>query len=262
MPSGLKLGGGLGQNRIAPLSVLFENRVTPAVDSLFSKSIAGGNFTLAVDAVASGITTLVYDFTASPGHGLVATDELLLLDTDADRSFQAIVMSVAGDVITVDRPIDHAFSAAGTLGRTITTNMAVDGSATEQIFTVRAGQTPRDITRFIVTMLSSSSMDDGLFGDLPALARGFVLRIIDGYQETIFNFKKNLDIKQFCYDVNYSARAPAGQTGLVARITFAGPDKHGIGLRIAGTDAIQWVVQDDLTGLNELKVAAEGHVVS
>jgi hypothetical protein len=105
-------------------------------------------------------------------------------------------------------------------------------------------------------------MDDSRFGGLPALTRGLVFRIVNGFQRTIFCFKTNQDIKQFCYDVNYSSRAPSGYFGFSSRITFGGQSKHGVVLRLGAGDVLQWVVQDDLTGLDTLKIAAEGHEVT
>jgi hypothetical protein len=240
------------------VEVEVQDQTTPPVDAYFSQSIS--NFTLAVDATISTVSVLNYSFTAAPGHGIIISDEILLLDTANSRVLQAFIVNVVGDVITIDRPIDHAFPVATTLGRIITCEMAVAGSlASPQIFSIRAGIIPTDLTRFIIGMLGTSTMDDGLFGDIPALTNGLVFRIVNSYQKTIFNFKRNLDIKQFCYDLSYSSRAPAGQTGLIARITFAGQDKHGVALRIADDDVLQWVVQDDLTGLDSLKISAMGH---
>jgi len=244
-------------NNGVPVNV--QDQTTQPVDGLFAQSIS--NFSLAVDTVASGLTSLVYVFTAAPGHGIGVNDEILLLDTIGNREYFAKVLNVSVDTITVDRPIDHIFPFTTTLGRRVTTQMAVDGSSTPQIFSIRSGSIPSDITRFIITMLGDSSMDDGKFGNLSALDRGLVLRIVNGFQKTIFNFKTNGDIKQFCYDVSYADKAPAGQEGLVARITFAGQDKHGVTLRIQDTDVIQWIVQDDLTDLVSLKIAGEGHFI-
>ncbi len=242
------------------ISICIQDQHTEPVDALFAQSVS--EFTLAVDTVASGVEagTLIYSFTAVAGHGIAINDEIILLDPDADRSFQAIAIDVVGNVITVDRPIDHVFPATTGLGRIIITNMAVDGSTTPQIFSARAGTVPIDFTRFLVTMLGgNASMDDGLFGNIPALTNGLVFRIVNSFQKTIFTFKTNGDIKQFCFDVSYANNAPAGQTGLSARISFAGPEKHGVTLRIGPDDVLQWIVQDDLTELNALRVAAEGH---
>jgi hypothetical protein len=185
-----------------------------------------------------------------------------LLDQAADKFLLFEVLGVAGDLITIDRPIDHAFPAGTTLGRIVTTNLNVDGSITPQAFSVRAGQNPSDFVRFLITMTDDSAMDDSRFGGLPALTRGLVFRIVNGFQRTIFCFKTNQDIKQFCYDVNYSSRAPSGYFGFSSRITFGGQSKHGVVLRLGAGDVLQWVVQDDLTGLDTLKIAAEGHEVT
>ena len=244
------------------LAVCVQDQVTETQDALFNQQT--GTFTLAADTTASTQTTLNYTFTATGGHGLVVSDEILLLDTIADRALQSVVVNVATDTITIDRPIDHAYPSATTLGRIVTSNMAALGSlVAPQIFTFRTGTDAVDVTRLILTMLGgSTAMDDGKFGNIPALTNGLVLRVYNGLHKTIFNFKTNSDIKQFCYDVNYSDNAPAGSTGLSARITFGGQDKHGVVIRVSGDEVLQWVVQDDLTGLTSMVGSVQGHKVT
>ena len=239
------------------VEVVLQDQVTEPIDALFAQSIS--NFTISADTTASSATSLNYDFAATAGHGIITGDEILLLDTVGDRALQAVVTNVVTNTITIDRPIDHIYPSASTLGRIVTTEMAVDGSSTPQIFTVRAGTTPIDFTRFILTMLDGTAMDDGKFGGLTALANGLVFRICNGFQKTVFNFKTNSDIKQFCYDLQYSDKAPAGEFGLSARISFAGQEKHGVAIRVSDDSVIQWVVQDDLTELISLKGSAQGH---
>jgi hypothetical protein len=240
------------------LAVNLQDQTTELIDTYFIQSVS--NFTLAAPTSASTTTNLVYTFEATAGHGIIANDEIILLDVDLDKSFQAVVLNVAVNTITVDRPIDNAYGL-NTIGRIVTSEMAVDGSVTPSIFTVRSGQVPLDITRMILTMLDGTQMDDGTFGGLPALTRGLVLRIIDGFNQTIFNFKTNGEIKQFFFDFVYADKAPAGQFGVTSRVVFGGQNEHGVVLRVSGEDVIQWVVQDDLTGLVSLKIAAQGHKV-
>jgi hypothetical protein len=240
--------------------VNIQDQTTQPIDALFAQSVT--NFTLSADTVASGIAVMQYTFDATPAHGIVAGNEILLLDVVGNRSFFAKVQLVAVDTITVDRPIDNVFPSATSLGRIVTTEMAVLGSlAAPSIFSVRSGTVPSDITRTFITMLDGTSMDDGKFGGIGALTNGLVFRVVNSFQKTIFNFKTNGEIKQFCYDLEYSEKAPAGQFGLAARLSFAGPDKHGVALRIQDTDVLQWVVQDDLTGLISMKISAQGHLV-
>lgn len=244
------------------IPVNVQDQTSEPIDVLFAK--ANTPFTLAADTVASGITqpTLNYQFTAVAGHGLAATDEIFLFDVAGNREFYAIVTNVAVNTITVDRPIDHVFLAATAVCFNVSTNMAVNGSVTQQIFSLNAGSAPIDITRVIISMIDDTAMDDGKFGGISALSNGLVFRIVNGFQKTIFNFKTNGEIAQFCYDVRYADKAPAGLYGLTSRITFAGQDKHGVALRISGTDVLQWVIQDDLTALSSVQISAQGHYVT
>jgi hypothetical protein len=111
-------------------------------------------------------------------------------------------------------------------------------------------------------MTDDTSMDDNRFGGIAKLTRGVVLRIVDTFQKTIFNWKTNGEIAQWCFDTTYSDKAPAGFFGFRARITFGGQSKHGVVLRISTGDVIQIVIQDDLSGLETLRVCGEGHEVT
>jgi hypothetical protein len=240
------------------ISAITEYKKTPPIDSYFLESLS--TFTISADMVASGIdaASLVYTFTATPGHGIAANDEIILLDVPSDRSFYAKVFSVAVDTITVDRPIDFAFPSVSTQGRIVNSEMAVDGSVTPRIFSVRAGNISSETTRFILRATNTAPMDYSLFAGIAALQKGLVFRVVNGYQKTIFNFHNDGDIAQFCYDLNYSTKAPAGENGYVARISFAGDAKHGTSLVIEGTDTIQWVTQDNLTTVGSLKASVMG----
>jgi hypothetical protein len=239
-------------------NVQLADQTTKPLDALFARSLSA--FSLASPISASGVepATYVYSFTAVAGHGIIPGDEILLLDSVGDRSFYAEVLNTVGNVITVDRMVDWAFPLT-TLGRIVSTDMTVNGSVTPIAFSLRAGDIPVDSVRFIATMTDDSSMDDGKFGGLAALPRGLVFRIVNTFQKTIFCFKTNGEIAQFCYDTKYPDKAPAGVFGFNSRTTFGGQDKHGVVLRIQDDDVLQWVVQDDLTGLLSLRISVQGH---
>jgi len=228
---------------------------TEPIDILFAENI--GSFILSADTVASGLTagTLVYTFTANSGHGLVAGDEILLLSTD--RSFYATVITAGATQIVVDRPIDFVYLAGVAL--IINTNMAVDGSVTPRVFKMQAGLTPNFIRRVIVTMVDGTSMDDTTFAGMPALSNGLVMRFVNSFQKTIFNFKTNGDFAQWAYDLDYSDKRPAGSYGMRSRITFGGMEKHGVILEVSGNDEVQFVVQDDLTDADSIVISGQGN---
>ena len=245
------------QSLLGAVETSTQSQITPPLDSLCVESLS--NFTLSADTVLSTVSTLVYTFEATAGHGISTGNEIILLDVAGDRSLQAVVINVVTNTITVDRPIDHVYPSATTLGRITNSNMNVIGSlASPRIFTLRGGLNPSDYTRFLLTMTDDSAMDDGRFGGISALTNGLVLRVISDFQRTIFNFKTNQDINQFCYDTRYSPKAPSGLFGFSGRLSFEGADKHGVPLRLTGLQVIQWVVQDDLTELLSLRVAGQG----
>ena len=52
-----------------------------------------------------------------------------------------------------------------------------------------------------------------------------------------------------------------GQDGFLFRLTFAGMNKLGVAIRLNPGEDLQFLVQDDLSGITVLEVTAEGHVV-
>lgn len=178
-----------------------------------------------------------------------------------------IIASVANSTnwdITLDSQLDFAFTVVGgCTERNI--NMAVDGSATPVEFVLSPSNltagTTWDITRIIGIILDSQAMDDGLFGALPKLTNGVLLRIENGVTNNLMNWKTNGEIRLRCFDALYDDKAPAGQYGFSFRKTYAGPSKVGVTLRIDVTGVIKIIIQDNLTGLDQFYIMAQGHVV-
>lgn len=247
------------KNRAVP--VTHQDQTTPLLSSIFSQSVSGGNFTLSADTVASTVDVLNYTFSVNVGHTIVPGNEIILLDVLTDRSLQAKVVSVATNDITIDRPIDHVFPYAGivpTLGRKTVSDLSVDGSVTPQIYTIRAGSIPHDYYGYSFCMIHSSEPDDSKFGDLNALTNGLVLRIVNGYQQTLFNFKKNGDFKRYGGLLTVQEKSGGGEYSTCCRINVS--EIYGIAQRISGTSAIQIIVQDDLSGLTSAEALAFGHI--
>jgi hypothetical protein len=168
----------------------------------------------------------------------------------------------AGNVITLDTPIDQELQVGSAVAGT-TVNLAVDGSVTTQSFQigpVGPGSTQVvDITRIMGHILDSTAMDDGKFGGIPALTNGVVLRHNNSVIQNIWNVKTNADLALLCYDFRYSDKAPGGQFGLNFRNTYAGQHAHGVVIELDPGDYLEILIQDDLTGLDEFRMMAQGH---
>lgn len=182
-----------------------------------------------------------------------------------NRFYFGEVLAVNGNNITLDTPLDFNFSAGDAVIST-TRDLNVDGSTTKQSFIVRGAGTASpleiDITRLIFQITDNSAMDDGLFGALPSLTNGIVLRRNNGQINNIYNIKNNGDFGLVAFDKDYSDKAPAGLFGLTVRSTFAGQSKHGVAIRLGVNESLELLIQDDLTGLNSFRILAQGHIVT
>jgi hypothetical protein len=182
---------------------------------------------------------------------------------DADAFYLGTQIGApAGNVITLDTPIDQVL-AAGSAVAASSIDMAVNGSVTTQHFQIGpvGGESTQtvNITRVLGHLLSSTAMDDGKFGSLPALTNGVVLRHNNHKIENIWNVKTNSDLALICFDFQYSSRAPGGQFGANFRNTYAGSSRHGVVIDLQPGDFLEILIQDDLTGLDEFQMMAQGH---
>ncbi|MGB3512165.1 MAG: hypothetical protein WBA93_23590 [Microcoleaceae cyanobacterium] len=219
--------------------------------------------TLAVETAINDLSVTVADST-----GFTVGQYLILYNGDTDRYYTGYILNITGNVIYLDTPLDSVFPI-GTPANGAITNMAVDGSSTTQVFGLRGIPVEKplnetfNITRIIFNCLTATAVDLLKFADLTALTYGLVLRRRNGDYFNIFNVKSNADIEGITLDWKpFSATKPnEGQDGFSARLTFNGQEKMDVVINlIEGTD-LEFLVQDDLTGITRLEVIAEGHVV-
>lgn len=223
------------------------------------------NSTTLVSAAVKGARTI----TVASTTGFVEGSYIILFSPDDLRfSFMTQIGVPLENVITVDTPLEFDFPAQTFVDVAIT-NMNVDGSLTERVFGLRGVGSPPgvdikvDITRLIFHMVTDSPINLLLFGNLPELARGIVLRRRNEITENIFNLKSNGEIAGIMFDLNVSqAINPAqGVDGFVSRLTFAGQSKIGVVIRLPIGDDLEILIQDDLEDLTLFEITAEGHIV-
>jgi hypothetical protein len=203
-------------------------------------------------------------FDVADATGFAVGQYLSIFSVADNRFYLAEVIGVLGVTITVDTPLDFAFPIGSfvTVGNR---NMNVNGSVTPVVYGLRNTEetigTTFDITRIIFTCLTLSAPDLAKFGDLAALTKGIVFRKKDGVYQNVFNAKTNADLKNIMYDFQIQLAAGAAQDGFTGRLTFAGQNKMGVAIRLEPGEDIQLIVQDDLTGLTNFSIIAEGHEV-
>lgn len=242
-------------DELGQLAVNVHDQTTRSFDLFFGR--LDNTTTLSAQADPEDLTLTLTDTT-----GFVAGKSAAVFADADDFYIGKQIGAPAGSVITLDTPVDIVLPNASAVAA-VTTNMAVDGSVTTQIFQIGpAGPgsiAVTEVTRILGHMLDSSAMDDGKFGGITALTNGVVLRKNDGVITNQWNVKTNADLALLCYNFNYSDKAPGGQFGCNFRNTYAGQGAHGVVLELLPGEFLEVLIQDDLTGLDEFTMMAQGH---
>jgi hypothetical protein len=241
------------------LDVALQDQTTPSVNLPFVRILGTANLASTVS-----IDDISFDLVA--GHGFSANESICIRENT--RHYHAEVTNVASNTITVDTPIDYAFTTAAYVCRSDHELADADGSSTPLYYEVNMNGLDStvswDITRIVIHMEGGAAMDDSLFGDQSALTNGIVLRFKDTTYKNIFNAKSNGSLLDFCNSGTYDDRAGGkGVYGFRAIKVFGGQENQGVVIRLLAStnDAMQVIVQDDLTGLTHIHVTAIGHYV-
>lgn len=211
------------------------------------------------------VTTGDLEINVTSTTGFVDGNTVGIFSSEGEFYFGKQVGAVAGNTITLDTPIDINYSSGYNV---ITANhhMNVNGAITTQIFQIgpvgEGSSIEIDVTRVMGYLQDNVAMDDALFGGINALTNGVVLRKNNGVMQNVWNVKTNGELGLLTYDTTYTSKAPSGSFGFRFRNTFAGQDKHGVTIRLDPGDILEILIQDDLTGLQDFRMIAEGHVVT
>ncbi len=238
------------------IDVNIQDQTTRVLDIPFHQNI--GTTTLGANLAADA-----YTFEAAASHGIQVGEQVAMYDTVQEIGFESGVLTVDGNDIGIDQPTNSEYSQLNTIVARSTIELAVNGSSTRQTFEIaNPFETAEDITRIMFLMLTSGVPTLPKFGDLDALTRGVVMRVVNGERVNYWNVKSNADLAHMMYDLKFYTVAGQGQNGLAGRFTFAGPEKHGVAVRLNQGDTLEVIIQDDLTSLSSFRIMAQGHETS
>ncbi len=238
--------------------VFIQDQTTQAIDIFFTEN--KGMVTTATVATQGG-----HSVDLEPGHGAIAGD--VIEARTAENYVQAEILLVVGDTITVSTPWSRTFPIGTVVGLgNPLLSTAVGTPAAPVVFNINPSMLQRiDITGIILNFIDNTAMDFTTFGSLAQLVTGCTLRKLntDLTFTNHFNWRDNGELIERSFDHNFQSKIGGGSFGFVARSTWAGQDKRGVTIRLNGAllEELQIVVQDDLTGLDKLRVVAQGHIV-
>lgn len=236
------------------------HHVDDIVINQLAHNVEGVSTTLAADA-AAGATQIV----VTSATGIVVGTRLALIEGNSFQQTLPYVTAAAGTTLTLDGPLDCAFTAAGATVYVALVNMAptVGSLAAPIAYRIRPHSTENwDITRMNFSMVHGSAADDSKFGSIDALEHGVVIRSItalDGVR-TLTNMKSNQQIREDMFDVVYSDKAGGGKFGTSGRWSIQ--EKTGAIIRLNGSDGdyLEVLVQDDISILTDFQMKWQGHI--
>lgn len=238
------------------LAIIATDQTTPALDLRFLEE-------LNVTTIAADTAVEDTSFTATVSHGIVVGNIIEI--AEGSVFIQAEVLSVATDLIGIDTPINHAYLSGAVL-IVSNKNMNVVGTiSSPRIFSITPGPGQKgDITRVIISIQDSTAMDFSTFGGIASgVLNGCVIRMKkeNGDFTNLFNWKTNGDFIITAFDHVFQSKIGGGLHSFVCRSTWAGQSKRGVTLRVDNTlgEEIQVLVQDDLSSLSLMGMAAQGH---
>jgi len=206
--------------------------------------------------------------------GFVVNDFIYIDATNKELTMPRI-LGIVGNVLSLDRRLDKAHFIGDSVTKAIIDIAATgqDGSmAAPQEYIV--GPDPGEvwhINRLLMSMVHTAEGDLSLFGDLPELTNGILLRTkINGTYSTLTNWRSAADMKLDMFDVEFSTRTagggggggPGGGTttyGTSARDAFS---ELGVVIRLDGDegDKIEVYNQDDIQSLLFFGMKVQGHI--
>lgn len=212
----------------------------------------------------SGILTLTEDTITGTNYIIIDEGSWAIGDTIQlvmiGRYYKGQVVAINGNNLTMDTPLDWNFTVAGTQAFEFDLNMARDGSVTPLHYPLGpvASNIESYISRIIFHCVDDADGDDTKFCGGPALEKGIIFKYSGARDFNIFNIKTNGDLAKLAYDLTYHDKAGGGLYAVSSRLTFASDSKMGTYLRLSNESYVEFIVQDDLTHIEELTYTIEG----
>lgn len=187
-------------------------------------------------------------------------DNIQINGSNLEPSFPVITGKPGGNILQLDRPLDHAHIIGNSVEQiqlNLKTTAGTLASPVEYFCKPDESNKIWFIQRLFIQMVHATQGTDDKFGNVAALTNGIVVRTyIDGVYETIANWKTNGDMRLSMFDVSYNDKAGSSLFGTSGRWILS-----SVAIRLDGSkgDYISIIIQDNLTTLTSLMIAGQGY---
>lgn len=238
-----------------------------AADSHFSnlnlhlKNDTGTSETMGAGGASAG--DFSFDVAAGQGGTFSANDRITIVEGTTQESSVIKIISVAGDTLTIDLPLENDYSSAAIVEIT-DINLGVNGSVTPVVFSI----TPPSnqvwhLHTFIFHIEDGPEPGIELFGGISALSKGVVVRceLSTGNLNHVI-VRTNGDMKEYFggTNVEFVQKVGGGDYATNALWDFRAKTHAIVRLDGAQGDTFKAIVQDDLSALTFFEFIAQGHL--
>jgi hypothetical protein len=180
-----------------------------------------------------------------------------------EATYPTITAKPGGNVLTLDRELEHSYTTSGTVTLVDPKIEAAIGSLVEHKIFKIAPPTGEiwHITRIVVSATDNSTLSDEKFISATALTNGLSILRNGVTERVLTNWKCNGDMILDSFDFDYNATAGSSLNGLRMRWTIK---KSGAVERVDGTlgETLEVRVHDDIAslGITSIRMKAQGHI--
>jgi len=221
------------------------------------------------DTLASAASQGDTSITLNDATGFAVNDYIEFTDASNFREVTTLrITAINTNTLTLDRPLDLDHPAGAEVQKVIR-NMAVTGTlASPQSFTLMPPDTGDEdsiwqITKITFHIICATEPDDSLFGDIAALTNGLVIRSVkdNNIINTVALWKKNGDVANDVLPnhLDYTDKAGGGAYAVQAGWVLTNSEFI---IEVDGRlgEYVEVLVQDDVSGLDELEVKFQGRI--
>jgi len=210
--------------------------------------------------LASNTTIDTYTMEFNAGHSAVVNNLICIKENGRFSQFK--ITNVATNTITVDSPIDYAYTTDAFLsyGKS---NLNLSGSIGSPIRAMVGPDFDQmwDVYGLSIIIIDDAAIDYSKFGGIGALTRGIVIRKENDYIKNFGNIKSNADLDLYGFTTQINEKTGGGEYSLVGHLNIN--NISGVSIRLDGSTNDKLVAQftENLSAISKIEILVHGHVV-
>ena len=178
---------------------------------------------------------------------------------EKNRYFQSIVKQVDGNTITLQHPVDYAYTSNAYI-YTGKWNLNLDGSSSDITALINSpAEGALVIRRLLISIEDDAAIDSSKFGGISELTNGMYVRIRDGFSKNGALVVNNAGFGEIGFALEYDEKVPAGTYSMRASKYYYSVNGTSITLDSPNTN-YGIVIRDNLTALTKITATISGHM--